>query len=77
MDNEDNLNIRVTGVYRGINSQNGIGKHHARIFLCKNNGVNVDGKVPINVLNGLIKGNEYTLDLTKANDPALQRRTWI
>jgi len=74
---EDKLNIRVTGVYLGINSIHGIDKHNARIFLRKDNGVAVDGKVPINVYNGLRKGVEYVLDLTKANDPALTRRTYI
>jgi hypothetical protein len=74
---EDRQNIRVTGVYLGVNSIHGIDIYNARIFLRKANGVAVDGKVPLNVYNGLKRGNEYTLDLTKANDPALTRRTWI
>ena len=74
---EDNLNIRVTGVYLGVNSINGVGRRNARIFLRRANGVAVDGKVPIDVYRGLIRGREYTLDLTKANDPALQRRICI
>ena len=74
---EDKKNITVTGVYLGVNSIHGVDKHNARIFLRKENGVAVDGKVPLNVYNSLIKGTEYTLNLTKANDPALTRRTWI
>ena len=74
---EDHLNIRVTGIYLGVNSFHGVDKHNARIFLRKANGVAVDGKVPVDVFRGLVRGREHTLDLTKANDPALQRRTWI
>jgi len=74
---EDKQTIRVTGVYLGINSFHGTDKFNARIFLRKANGVAVDGKVPLNVYHSLKKGTEYTLDLTKANDPALSRRTWI
>jgi hypothetical protein len=74
---EDNQNIRVAGIYLGVNSVHGVDKHNARIFLRKANGDNVDGKVPLIIYNGLIKGKKYTLDLTKANDPALTRRTWI
>jgi len=74
---EDNQNIRVTGVFLGINSIHGIDRLNARIFLRKANGVNVDGKVPLNVYETLEKGTEYELNLTKANDPALTRRTDI
>ena len=74
---EDKSNITVTGVYVGINSAHGIGKNHARIFVRKNNGSMVDGLVPLNVFNGLVLGNQYTLNLTKANDPALQKRAYI
>lgn len=74
---EDNLTIDVAGNYLGINSVHGIGRNHARIFIRRLNGSVVDGLVPINIYNGLIRGNEYNLHLIKANDPQLTRRVYI
>ena len=73
----DNLTIQAQGIYLGYNSINGIGEYYARIFLRRADGSIVDGKVPINLYYGLIRGNEYDLLLIRANDPALARRTWV
>jgi hypothetical protein len=75
---EDNLTIIVTGRYLGINSNNGVGKQRARIFVRREDGSDVDGLVPVNVYNGLKRGDTYNnLRMTKANNPALTRRTWV
>jgi len=73
----DNKTIFVTGKYLGVNSNNGVGSYHARIFIRKENGSDVDGLVPLNVFGKLRRGETYSnLKLTRANDPALASRTW-
>jgi len=74
---EDSLTIDITGRYLGYNNINGIGHYHARIFIQRDDDSIVDGLVPMNIFNGLVRGNNYNLHLIKANDPCLARRTYI
>jgi hypothetical protein len=73
----DDKRFSFTGKYLGVNSQNGVGEHHARIFLQDDKGHTVDGLVTIAQYEKLKKGQVYTLDLTKANDPSPTYRSWV
>ena len=72
----DNMNFEITGIFLGVNSHNGIGPQNARIFIRRDDFTEVDGLVPISVYKDLVRGHVYTLNLTKANDPSLTRRTY-